>query len=692
MSAAAATVAQTSATDKETLNDDARMPEANGAQGMPREKAKKGTLKRLLKYVFTYKVRMVVIIIAIIVSAVAQAGSALFLQALIDRYIMPLVGESVPDWAPLIQALIFMGILYALGTFSAWLYSYLLVGVEQGVMKEIRDEMFEHMQTLPISYFDTHEHGDVMSRYTNDTDTLRQAISQSLPQMFASGVSALAALIAMLYLSIPYTVFVLVFTGLLLLLIRVIVSRSGRYFVVQQQELGDVNAFVEESVNGQKVIKVFNHEDATQASFDDRNERLYHASASANTYGNVLMPVVGNMGYLLYVLSAIFGGLAALGNWGNLSFSGAAFTIGTIISLLTLSRSFVNPIGQVSQQMTMVMMALAGASRIFALMDEPSEQDNGTVTLVNVELASDGRTMTETPKKTGHWAWKREASDDGTRSREAAKRLSKRAAEVAEEAHEEAVTSADGRLTLLRGDVRFTDVTFGYNPDKPVLHDITWFAKPGQKIALVGATGAGKTTITNLINRFYDIQEGMILYDGINVKGIRKPDLRRSLGIVLQDVNLFTGTVMDNIRYGKLDATDDECIAAAKLVNADSFIRMLPDGYQTVLSGDGSGLSQGHRQLISIARAAVADPPALILDEATSSIDTRTEEVVQAGMDNLMKGRTVFVIAHRLSTVRNSDVIMVLDHGRIIERGSHDELMEEKGEYYQLYTGSLELE
>ncbi|NBH69364.1 ABC transporter ATP-binding protein [Bifidobacterium pseudolongum] len=692
MSAAAATVAQATVTDKETLNDDARMPEANGAQGMPREKAKKGTLKRLLKYVFAYRARMVFIIIAIIVSAVAQAGSALFLQALIDRYIMPLVGERVPNWAPLIQALVFMGILYALGTFSAWLYSYLLVGVEQGVMKQIRDEMFSHMQTLPISYFDTHEHGDVMSRYTNDTDTLRQAISQSLPQMFASGVSALAALIAMLYLSIPYTVFVLVFTGLLLLLIRVIVSRSGRYFVVQQQELGDVNAFVEESVNGQKVIKVFNHEDATQASFDDRNERLYHASASANTYGNVLMPVVGNMGYLLYVLSAIFGGLAALGNWGNLSFSGAAFTIGTIISLLTLSRSFVNPIGQVSQQMTMVMMALAGASRIFALMDEPSEKDNGTVTLVNVELASDGRTMTETPKKTGHWAWKREASDDGTRSREAAKRLSKRAAEVAEEAHEEAVTSADGRLTLLRGDVRFTDVTFGYNPDKPVLHDITWFAKPGQKIALVGATGAGKTTITNLINRFYDIQEGMILYDGINVKGIRKPDLRRSLGIVLQDVNLFTGTVMDNIRYGKLDATDDECIAAAKLVNADSFIRMLPDGYQTVLSGDGSGLSQGQRQLISIARAAVADPPALILDEATSSIDTRTEEVVQAGMDNLMKGRTVFVIAHRLSTVRNSDVIMVLDHGRIIERGSHDELMEEKGEYYQLYTGSLELE
>ena len=690
MSAAAATVAQATVTDKETLNDDARMPEANGAQGMPREKAKKGTLKRLLKYVFAYRARMIFIIIAIIVSAVAQAGSALFLQALIDRYIMPLVGERVPNWAPLIQALVFMGILYALGTFSAWLYSYLLVGVEQGVMKQIRDEMFSHMQTLPISYFDTHEHGDVMSRYTNDTDTLRQAISQSLPQMFASGVSALAALIAMLYLSIPYTVFVLVFTGLLLLLIRVIVSRSGRYFVVQQQELGDVNAFVEESVNGQKVIKVFNHEDATQASFDDRNERLYHASASANTYGNVLMPVVGNMGYLLYVLSAIFGGLAALGNWGNLSFSGAAFTIGTIISLLTLSRSFVNPIGQVSQQMTMVMMALAGASRIFALMDEPPEKDNGTVTLVNVELASDGRTMTETPKKTGHWAWKREASDDGTRSREAAKRLSKRAAEVAEEAHEEAVTSADGRLTLLRGDVRFTDVTFGYNPDKPVLHDITWFAKPGQKIALVGATGAGKTTITNLINRFYDIQEGMILYDGINVKGIRKPDLRRSLGIVLQDVNLFAGTVMDNIRYGKLDATDDECIAAAKLVNADSFIRMLPDGYQTVLSGDGSGLSQGQRQLISIARAAVADPPALILDEATSSVDTRTEERVQRAMDNLMRGRTSFVIAHRLSTIRNADLILVMDRGDIVEQGTHDELLARDGFYADLYRSQFE--
>ncbi len=697
MTAASPTVAATDVSDKEVLDSESRMPQnggpdaQSGAKGMA--KARPGTLERLLKYIFHYKVRMVFIILSIIVSAVAQAGAALFLQSLIDRYILPLVGKPNPVWTPLIEALILMGILYALGTLCSWLYNYLLVDVEQGVMKTIRDEMFEHMQTLSISFFDTHEHGDLMSRYTNDTDTLRQAISQSLPQMFASGITALAALISMFWLSVPYTVFVLVFTALLLLLIQVLVSRSGRYFVKQQQELGDVNAFVEEAVNGQKVVKVFNHEDAMQADFDARNERLYHASASANTYGNVLMPVVGNMGYLLYVLSAVFGGLATYYSWRNFGISGeTAYTIGMIISLLTLSRGFINPIGQVSQQFTMVMMALAGASRIFELMDAPSETDNGTVTLVNVELASDGRTMTETDHVTGHWAWKREASDDGTRSREAAKKLSPKAWKVAEEAHEEAITSPDGRLTLLRGDVRFTDVTFGYNPSKPVLHDITWFAKPGQKIALVGATGAGKTTITNLINRFYDIQEGMILYDGINVKGIRKPDLRRSLGIVLQDVNLFTGTVMDNIRYGKLDASDEECIEAAKLTNADSFIRMLPDGYQTMLSGDGSGLSQGQRQLISIARAAVANPPALILDEATSSIDTRTEAVVQAGMDNLMNGRTVFVIAHRLSTVRNSDVIMVLDHGRIIERGSHDELMAEKGEYYQLYTGSLELE
>ncbi|OZG65045.1 ABC transporter ATP-binding protein [Bifidobacterium eulemuris] len=664
------------------------------AQNKPQmAKAAPGTTKRIFGYIFKYKWQVALVVVCILLSAAAQAGSSLFLQSLIDTYILPMIGVSDPDWAPLLQALVFMGCLYAVGIFSTWLYNWMLVDIEQGTLKDIRDEMFAHQQELPIRYFDTHEHGDVMSHYTNDTDTLRQAISQSFPQMFSSAITALAALISMLWLSVPFTVFVLVFTVLLIVVVRGIVSRSGRYFVRQQHELGDVNAFVEESVNGQKVIKVFNHEDATQRDFDERNERLFHASSEANIYGNITMPVVGNMGYILYVLLAIVGGSVALSGIGNFGLSGAGpLTLGTLISLLTLSRSFVNPIGQVSMQFNMVMMALAGASRIFALMDEPVEDDGGTVTLVNVELDEDGRTMREVDHVTGNWAWKREEGDDGTRSLAAAHLLSPKAAEVATKAREQAVTSPDGRLTLLRGDVRFTDVTFGYNPDKPVLHDITWFAKPGQKIALVGATGAGKTTVTNLINRFYDVQEGQILYDGISVKGIRKPDLRRSLGIVLQDVNLFTGTVMDNIRYGKLDATDEECIAAAKLTNADGFIRMLPNGYHTVLEGDGSGLSQGQRQLISIARAAVADPPALILDEATSSIDTRTEEVVQAGMDALMKGRTVFVIAHRLSTVRNSDVIMVLDHGRIIERGSHDELIAQKGEYYQLYTGAVELE
>mgnify|MGYP003243103626 FL=1 len=659
----------------------------------PMQKAAPGTTKRIFGYIFQYKWHVVAIVLCILVGAAAQAGSALFLQSLIDNYILPLVGVKNPDWSPLLRALTLMGCLYAAGTFCSWLWQWLIVTVEQGTLKKIRDDMFAHQQTLPIRYFDTNEHGDIMSRYTNDTDTLRQAISQSFPQMFSSAISALAALVSMLWLSVPVTIFVLVFAAILFVAVRAIVSRSGRYFVKQQMWIGDVNAFVEESVNGQKVIKVFNHEDATQKTFDEKNEELYKASAEANTWGNVTMPVVGNMGYILYILLAIVGGFMALSGMGNFGLAGAGkLTLGALISLLTLSRSFVNPLGQVSMQFNMVMMALAGASRIFQLMDEKPEDDGGSVTLVNVELGEDGRTMTEVDHETGHWAWKREEGDDGTRSLKAAQSLSPKAAEVARKAHENAITSPDGRLTLLQGDVRFTDVTFGYNPSKPVLHDITWFAKPGQKVALVGATGAGKTTVTNLINRFYDIQEGMILYDGISVKGIRKPDLRKSLGIVLQDVNLFTGTVMDNIRYGKLDATDEECIAAAKLTNADSFIRMLPNGYQTVLEGDGSGLSQGQRQLISIARAAVADPPAMILDEATSSIDTRTEEVVQAGMDNLMKGRTVFVIAHRLSTVRNSDVIMVLDHGRIIERGSHDELIAQKGEYYQLYTGAVELE
>ena len=560
----------------------------------PMSQAAPGTTKRIFGYILQYRWRVVIVVLCILIGAAAQAGSALFLQSLVDGYILPLVGQRNPDWGPLTRALTLMGCLYAAGIFTAWLWQWLIITVEQGTLKQIRDDMFAHQQTLPIRYFDTNEHGDIMSRYTNDTDTLRQAISQSFPQMFSSIISALAAVASMLWLSVPLTVFVLAFTALLFVVVRKVVSRSGRYFVRQQIEMGDVNAFVEESVNGQKVIKVFNHEQATQRTFDEKNERLFEASAEANTWGNVTMPVVGNMGYMLYILLAIVGGAMALCGVGNFGLSGfGTLTLGSLISLLTLSRSFINPLGQVSMQFNMVMMALAGASRIFQLMDEKPEDDGGSVTLVNVELGDDGRTMTEVDHETGHWAWKREEGDDGTRSLKAANALSPRAADVARKARERAITSPDGRLTLLQGDVRFVDVTFGYNPGKPVLHDITWYAEPGQKIALVGATGAGKTTVTNLINRFYDVQEGMILYDGISVRGIRKPDLRRSLGVVLQDVNLFTGTVMDNIRYGRLDATDEECIAAAKLTNADGFIRMLPNGYRTVLEGDGSGLSQG---------------------------------------------------------------------------------------------------
>jgi ATP-binding cassette subfamily B protein len=628
---------------------------------LPTDSIRPGTVKRLLSCMGKYKIQLIFVIICIVISAVVSAASSVFLQTLIDTYIVPMVGSSSPNFSGLIHMLLIMGCIYLTGVLATLFYKKMMVVVAQGTLKRIRDQMFSHMQTLPLKYFDTHTFGDVMSYYTNDTDTLRQMISQSLPQIIASIVSIVAVFISMLYLSVWLTVFVMIFTVLLLKVIKKIVGKSSKYFVRQQSALGAVDGYIEEMIDGQKVVKVFCHEKEAEKDFDQRNEELCASAAKANTFANITMPVVNNLGYLLYVLLAIVGGAAGIAGLRNLCLTGFnVLTIGTIVAFLTLSRAFINPMGQVSMQLNMVVMALAGASRIFEFLDEPSETDNGYVTLVNSKEVN-GK-LTECPERTGLWAWKHPHTD-GTLS-----------------------------YTKMQGKIVFDDVDFGYEEDKVVLHNITLYAEPGQKVALVGATGAGKTTITNLINRFYDIADGKIHYDDININKIKKADLRRSLGVVLQDVNLFTGTVMDNIRYGKLDATDEECIQAAKLANADGFIRMLSDGYQTVLEGDGSGLSQGQRQLISIARAAVADPPVMILDEATSSIDTRTEAIVQKGMDALMKGRTVFVIAHRLSTVQNADVIMVLDHGRIIERGSHEELIEKKGRYYQLYTGSFELE
>lgn len=632
-----------------------------GKRGKPGRRIAPGTTKRLLKYMMKFKAKFILVAFCIVLVSLAQTESFLFLQKLIDDYIMPLVGQENPSYAGLIRAIIFLLSLYAIAVAARVIYSIVLVTIEQGTLKNIRDDMFRHMQHLPIRYFDTHQHGDVMSRYTNDTDALRQAISQSIPQLLANSVCAVGALAGMFVLNIPLTGFVIVFTIVFLTVLRHLTTSSGRFFVQQQHTLGDVNGFVEEAVNGQRVIRVFTHEQASQKDFDKKNEAWYEASSKANIYGNVIMPVTGNMGYLLYVLIAIFGA------WIYIS-GNAALTVGALISFLSLSRNFINPIGIISQQMPMVIMALAGASRIFELIDEQVEDDEGTVTLVK-------------PTNGSPLMWK--VPSDVKFDSQIAKKA----------AGGEISHASDGSALIpVRGDIRFDNVNFAYNPDNPILHDITLFAKPGQKVALVGTTGAGKTTITNLINRFYDISDGSILYDGINISDISKKDLRQSMGIVLQDVNLFTGTVMENIRYGRLEATDEECIAAAKLAHADSFIRMLENGYDTVIDGDDAELSQGQRQLISIARAAVADPSVMILDEATSSIDTRTEEIVQRGMDALMEGRTVFVIAHRLSTIRNSDVIMVMDHGRIIERGSHEELMAERGRYYQLNTGAFELD
>lgn len=621
----------------------------------------KQTIKRLLSYLKEYKLRFAMVIICIIIAAAVNVMCSLFIRSLIDDYIMPLIGQSSPDFSGLFRYMTKIAAIFVCGIVASYLYNRFMVVVAQGILKKIRDDMFSHMQKLPIRYFDTHTHGDIMSHYTNDTDTLRQMISQSIPQLLSSCITIISVFIAMLSVSLWLTLIVIGFVFIILFVIGKIAGLSGKFFVKQQVSIGDVNGYIEEMINGQKVVKVFCHEEKAIETFDEKNEELFHNAATANTYGNILMPIMNNLGFILYVIIAIVGGSLGIAGATNVSLAGVGvLTLGGIASFLQLSRSFINPISQVSQQLNFVVMALAGAERIFRLLDEDVEEDNGDVTLVRVRR--DGETLTECENRTGHWAWKVPGKDGGF------------------------------QLVEMLGDVKLKDVDFGYTSEKTVLHDISLFAEPGQKVAFVGATGAGKTTITNLINRFYDINRGTITYDGIDITRIKKPDLRRSLGVVLQDVNLFTGTVMENIRYGKLDATDEECIAAAKLANADGFIRMLPQGYDTVLSGDGSGLSQGQRQLISIARAAVADPPVMILDEATSSIDTRTEAIVQRGMDALMHGRTVFVIAHRLSTVQNSDVIMVLEQGRIIERGSHDKLIEEKGKYYQLYTGAFELE
>ena len=664
------------------------------------------TLSRLASYVLVYRVKICVIIASIIVSAIVQAASAMFLQSLVDSYILPLVGKHNQDWTPLVRMIILMASVYVVGVFCSWLWSRLVANISESVMRDLRDSMFKHQQKLSLRYLDSQGYGDIMSRYTNDTEVLRNAISWAFPDSFSALMSILAAFISIMCLSLPVAVFVAIFTAILLYLVRFMLKKSGSLFEQFQHALGELNEFVEESATGSKVIKIFNHEADSIEKLDNCIEKVQKISASANSYANNVMPVISNASYLLYVLIALLGAWAASVGLPTLGLSGSStLTLGTLISLLALSRAFINPIGEITMQANALMMALAGASRIFELLDEKPELDSGSVQLVKVRVLQSDEDLEEksafdvleevdeqSEGSNIYWAWKRSKQDNGTKAKKRAQNLSEMAQEIVCHAKRDARTSKDGRYTLLRGDVRFTDVVFGYKENHPVLHDITWFAKPGQKVALVGATGAGKTTIANLLTRFYDIDDGQILYDGIDVRDICKTDLRHAIGTVLQDVNLFTGTIMDNIRYGNLDASDEDCIQAAKLAHADAFISHLPDGYNTQLNNGGEGLSQGQKQLISIARAAVENPPVLILDEATSSIDTHTEELVQHGMDSLMEGRTVFVIAHRLSTVRNSDVIMVLDHGRIIERGSHEELLAKRGEYYQLCTGAVELE